>query len=107
MEITQLDNEALTALLAAEPDIQLVDVRTPEEYRILGHIPEARLLPMHELPARWTELDKTQKTVVVCEHGVRSMDCAWYLKQHLGFASIYNLTRGMADWTGPREYEKE
>jgi len=110
MDITQLDNDALSALLAAEPDIQLVDVRTPEEYRILGHIsyspgPKARNIPMHELPTRWTELDKTQKTVLVCEHGVRSMDCAWYLKQHLGFTHVLNLTQGMADWTGPREFE--
>ncbi len=102
MDIHQLSNEALTALLAAEPDIQLIDVRTPEEYVGLGHIPQARLLPMHELPNRWSELDKNRKTVLVCEHGVRSMDCAWYLKAHIGFQDVYNLTQGMAAWTGPR-----
>lgn len=106
MNITQLDNEALKRLLADDSTVQVVDVRTPEEYGYLGHIPQARLLPVYELPARWRELERDKKTVLICEHGVRSLDASYYMA-HLGFPHVYNLTHGMAAWDGAREYAQE
>lgn len=104
--ITQLDNETLESLMETEGEgLQVVDVRTPEEHQYLGHIPSAVLLPLHELPHRFTTLDKTKKTVLVCEHGVRSMDASAYLC-HLGFNQVYNLTHGMAAWAGSRTYPR-
>jgi rhodanese-related sulfurtransferase len=100
--VTHLENDELLALMAEDSDLQLLDVRTPEEHFYLGHVPDVTLIPIHELLARYTELDKAKKTVVICEHGVRSYDASLYLEQRLGFAQVYNLTHGMAEWTGPR-----
>ncbi|HEY9746890.1 MAG TPA: rhodanese-like domain-containing protein [Oculatellaceae cyanobacterium] len=103
MPVVNLNNEELQQLLAQEPDIQLLDVRTPQEYWLLGHIPEARLLPIHMLPDALPTLNPSLKTVLVCEHGVRSIDASYYLLQQ-GFHQVYNLTAGMAEWNGPRVF---
>lgn len=103
MPITQLDNGQLQSLLSEQAELQLLDVRTPEEYHQLGHIPGARLLPIHLLPDSLPLLNPDLPTVVVCEHGIRSADAAWFLVSK-GFERVYNLTAGMAEWNGPREY---
>jgi len=41
----------------------LVDVRTPEEYK-QGHLPGARLIPVGELADRLSELDPKKTTLV-------------------------------------------
>ena len=106
MPVTPLTNDALQKLQAQEPDLLLLDVRTPDEYFVLGHIPGAQLLPIYELPGRLTALDPQRKTVVICEHGIRSADASHYLAHH-GFQNVYNLSAGMAEWNGPREYASE
>ena len=104
--ITQLDNAALEQLLETEGDaLQVIDVRTHDEHLHLGHIPSAKLFPLHLLHETAPTLDKERKTVLVCEHGVRSMDASLYLC-HLGFNQVYNLTYGMAAWSGPRVYPR-
>ena len=44
-------------------EYNLVDVRTPEEYK-QGHLPGARLIPVGELADRLSELDPKKTTVV-------------------------------------------
>jgi rhodanese-related sulfurtransferase len=106
MTVIQLTNEDLQRMLAEEPELLLLDVRTPEEYFTLGHIPGARLLPIHELPGHIQTLEPQRKTVVICEHGVRSANASYYLEQQ-GFTQLCNLTAGMAEWNGPRAYASE
>ena len=106
MSVTHLTNEALQKLQASESDLLLLDVRTPEEYFGLGHIPGARLLPIHEIPGQMASLNPEQKTVVICEHGVRSANASEYLAHH-GFKAIYNLSAGMAEWNGPRQFASD
>lgn len=106
MPVTNLDNAALQKMLADEPDLLLLDVRTPQEYFMLGHIPNARLLPIYELPEQLPALDPARKTVVICEHGIRSADAAMYLAHH-GFTQVYQLAAGMAEWNGPRLFSSE
>ena len=43
-----------------EGSYTLLDVRQPEEYEQVGHLPGALLIPLAELPDRLTELDPTQ-----------------------------------------------
>jgi len=38
----------------------LLDVRQPEEYEQVGHLPGAVLIPLPELPDRLAELDRTK-----------------------------------------------
>jgi rhodanese-related sulfurtransferase len=106
MGVTNLTNAELQKLLAETPDVLLLDVRTPEEYTLLGHIPGARLLPIYDLLGHIDSLDPAQKTVVICEHGIRSYDAGHYLARN-GFQQVYQLTAGMAEWNGARTFASD
>jgi len=79
----------------ADPPL-LLDVREAWEFGIC-RLDKARLIPMHQLPARLPELDPQRETVVICHHGIRSDQVARYL-EHLGFTRVINLQGGMAAW---------
>jgi rhodanese-related sulfurtransferase len=62
--------------LDAAGDVQLVDVRTPEE-RDAGRIPtDTAHIPFDELAARAAELDKERPIVFYCRSGDRSAAAA-------------------------------
>ena len=74
----------------------LLDVR--EEWEVeLCSLPGITHLPMQQIPARLAELDTETKVVVICHHGVRSMQVALFLERQ-GFSSLLNLSGGMAAW---------
>ncbi len=102
MALTHINSKALTRLLQSDEQVCLLDVRTLEEYLHLGHLAESLLIPIHEIPARVEELDPKVPTVVICQHGVRSAQVAYYLDE-LGFEDVQNFEPGMAEWTGPLE----
>ncbi len=74
----------------------LLDVREPGEFAHC-HIEGAQLMPMASIPARIEELDADVPTVVICHHGMRSLQVAMYLQQQ-GFGKLYNLSGGVAAW---------
>jgi rhodanese-related sulfurtransferase len=74
----------------------LLDVREPWEYQ-LCRLDGAQLLPMRQIPTMYQTLDRDRETVVVCHHGVRSYQVAYFL-EHMGFTNIVNLTGGVAAW---------
>ena len=96
--IEQLQADALHAWLAdgtrAKPIV--LDVRDPWEHEVCV-IPDSKLLPMQEIPARWQELPADADIVVVCHHGMRSLQVAGFLKQS-GLDRVYNLSGGIAAW---------
>jgi rhodanese-related sulfurtransferase len=100
MSITELTNEELKQMMAENSNLQIVDVRRLEEYLYLGHMPEARLIPLHELPHQFRTLDPELHTVLLCQAGVRSTDAGHFLMAQ-GFKHVYNLTYGMACWDEP------
>ncbi len=78
--------------------VQLIDVREPDEYSgPLGHIKDARLIPLAELSKRSDELDHDRPIVTVCRSGARSAQ-AVVLLQKSGFSSVANLSGGMLRW---------
>ncbi|NJN75398.1 MAG: rhodanese-related sulfurtransferase [Synechococcaceae cyanobacterium RL_1_2] len=80
-----------------EPNIQLVDVREPEEIAI-AVLDRFTLLPLSQFE-RWSGqikeiLDPTLETLVLCHHGVRSGQmCQWLSNQ--GFSNVKNITGGI------------
>ena len=79
-------------------DIQVIDVRSPPEFTdALGHIHSARLLPLPELAARASEIDRERPVVTVCRSGTRSAQ-AMLLLQKAGFSRVANLAGGMLRW---------
>ena len=87
----------LAADRAAGKDIQIVDVREPNEWAA-GHLPEAVLIPLGELGPRAGELDPARPVVVVCRSGNRSATAADLLIRS-GFRDVKNLAGGMVAWT--------
>jgi len=74
----------------------ILDVREPWEHDVC-RIADSRLLPMQEIPARWNELPRDRDIVVMCHHGMRSLQVANYL-QNAGLSRVYNLSGGIAAW---------
>ncbi len=75
---------------------KLFDVREQGEWDEV-HAPEATLVPMSELVARWREIDGgDQPAIVVCHSGGRSARVAAALEQS-GVPAV-NLVGGMTAW---------
>jgi rhodanese-related sulfurtransferase len=77
------------------PDgLHVLDVREDDEWRA-GHIEGAVHIPLHDLPARASEVPEGQ-TLVVCKVGGRSSQAVAYLSQR--GHEVVNLDGGMLDW---------
>lgn len=89
-----LSADAFLARLKADPSIQLVDVRTPEEYAE-GRIGNAVNIDVRDssfVSNAVGQLDKSHPVAVYCKGGVRSRNAAKQLSA-LGF-KVYNLDKG-------------
>jgi rhodanese-related sulfurtransferase len=83
-------------------EVQVVDVREPDEFTgPLGHIPDARLVPLGELSQRAGELARDRPIVTVCRAGGRSAQATVVLKR-AGFTDAANLPGGMLRWRAER-----
>jgi rhodanese-related sulfurtransferase len=86
-----------TAELLRKGAIQLVDVRTPQEYAT-ARIEGSRLADqdlMREIVENWP---KDTAIVTVCHHGVRSLDAAAYLRGH-GLKNVRSMRGGIEAWS--------
>jgi uncharacterized membrane protein YdjX (TVP38/TMEM64 family)/rhodanese-related sulfurtransferase len=90
----------LALRLAGAGDISVIDVRGPEEFSgPLGHISDARNVPLPELPRRVAELGSLTDTpvVLVCKTDKRSANAAVMLDA-AGFQDVFVLRGGMVRW---------
>jgi rhodanese-related sulfurtransferase len=85
---------------AGEP-MQVIDVRGQDEW-VGGHLQEARLVPLDDLPARQYELDPSLPVVTVCRSGQRSLEAASYLREQ-GFSHARSLAGGMIAWSAANQ----
>lgn len=95
---SKLNPNAFESLLAKDKSIQLVDVRTPEEYAA-GHLEGAQLMDFYDsnFAAQLGKLDKTKPVAVYCAAGGRSGSAAEQLTK-MGFKQVYDLAGGMRAW---------
>ena len=90
--------EELKKLQDTGSGVVLLDVREPWEVAA-ARIAGSRHIPMGDIPARFTqELDPEEQTVVVCHHGVRSMNVTAWLRQQ-GFEKVQSLRGGIDCWS--------
>ncbi|KUI44525.1 sulfurtransferase [Mycobacterium sp. IS-1590] len=75
----------------------LLDVREDDEWT-RGHAPDARHIPMGEVPARLAEIDADAQVFVICAAGGRSQQVAQYLAAN-GYSPV-NVNGGMFAWAG-------
>ncbi len=75
----------------------LIDVREPHEYQICS-IPNAKLIPLGDLPKRINELNSADEIVAHCKSGMRSAKAVDFLKQ-AGFRKVRNMKGGILAWS--------
>lgn len=83
------------ATLTDGSTVPVVDVRGRTEWEA-GHVPDARHIPLGELPDRWQEVPDGE-VVVHCQSGVRSAIATSYLRR-VGKRGVVNLIGGYAAW---------
>jgi rhodanese-related sulfurtransferase len=94
-EISVADVKSLSD---AGREFTLLDVREPWEFDT-AHIAGSEHIPMGDIPARFNqELDPEKHIVVVCHHGVRSMNVTVWLRQQ-GFENVQSLRGGIDRWS--------
>lgn len=89
------------AALDTAREVQLVDVRTPEEFEI-GTLPNARNIELDHLRERLHLLDPQRPVVVFCQIGVRGY-LAYRILRQRGFANVRNLTGGLKTYAWATE----
>ncbi|WP_418511361.1 rhodanese-like domain-containing protein [Corallibacter sp.] len=89
--------EEMQSILDLE-DIQLVDVRTPEEFKE-GFIANAQNIDYFSdtFDEDIEKLDKSKPVIVYCKSGGRSAKCADKLLE-AGFVKVYDLEGGISKW---------
>jgi sulfur-carrier protein adenylyltransferase/sulfurtransferase len=88
----------LKSRIDAGDDIQLIDVRQPDEYAF-AKIEGAKLIPLGQIVSRMGELDETRETVLQCKMGGRSAK-AIELLTAAGFkGEMKNLRGGITAWS--------
>ena len=97
MPIKQLTPSQLQAKILDKDELLLLDVREPFEFTH-GHIADSLLIPLNQVPQRLQEIDIEKEIVVICHHGMRSMQAANFLDQ-VGFKNISNLVGGIDAWS--------
>jgi adenylyltransferase/sulfurtransferase len=93
----EIDPVEVKAKIARGDQFVLLDVREPHEYQICN-IPQAKLIPLGDLPKRVNELDSAVEIVAHCKSGVRSAKAVDFLRQ-AGFRKVKNMTGGITAWS--------
>ena len=92
-----IDARGLDLLLQSDPNLLLVDVRTPEELAgPLGKIPQSRNVPMQELEKNPDQFPRDKTLVLICRSGHRTLRAAGLLADH-GYV-VYTVEGGLLAW---------
>ncbi len=86
--------------LASETKPVLLDVREPQEYA-LAHIHGSLLIPMNSVPGELQKLEALAddaEILVLCHHGVRSLQVAAWL-QARGIENAISIAGGIDRWS--------
>lgn len=89
LQATQLINQGKSIVL---------DVREPSQFAV-GHVRDAKNIPLKELPKRISELDKfkSKNVIVTCQTGMQSAKATTQLKK-AGFNEVVSLNGGLTAW---------
>jgi rhodanese-related sulfurtransferase len=96
-EISPQEAQHMLSATEGEKPI-LLDVREPGEFAT-ARVAESMLMPMGEVARRaHQELDPEQPILVLCHHGVRSMNVTVWLRGQ-GFEKAQSIAGGIDRWS--------
>lgn len=93
-----VDVAAAKAIITAEPDVVLLDVRTPEEVAA-GKIDGALTIDVLDdtFGSKIAKLDKEKPYLVYCKSGGRSVKASKIMLEQ-GFTDVINMEGGYTAW---------
>lgn len=92
----QIDGPTLDRIRQSNQDLMILDVREPWEVAICA-IAGSVNVPLSTLPQNLNRLPERGPLVVLCHHGMRSMQAVAWLRQN-GFENATNLQGGIDAW---------
>lgn len=97
-KVETIEPKTFQELLSKTSNMQLIDVRTPEEFNS-EHIDKSVNINWNgdNFETEVAKYDKNQAVFVYCKAGGRSAQAAAKLSE-MGFTKIYNLAGGMMKW---------
>ena len=84
------------ALIDKTPNLVILDVRTPDEYK-QARLKNSVLIPDYELQKRVNEVPKNIPILVICAVGARSKQASEFLVSK-GYKEVYHLNDGLVGW---------
>ena len=81
----------------AGEDLLILDVREPSELKTAA-IDGTLNIPMGDIPARYNEVPDDRPVVVMCHHGIRSMQVVIWLQKH-DYDNVINMAGGIEAWS--------
>ncbi len=87
-------------LVNDDPSIQLIDVRTPQEFEVF-HLDNAINIPVADiLSEEWVDyLDQGIRMNILYSNGTTAAHKAWMILRQLGYENNYVLQGGLNYWT--------
>ena len=104
--VNQATNQQMEEITATElksrldsgDDLQIIDVREPNEYEI-ARLERSKLIPLGQVVNRMDEIDQSRETVVHCKMGGRSAKAIEALKKAGYTGRLINLKGGITAWS--------
>ena len=96
--VEEISASELKRLMDEGKDVQLIDVRQPEE-NSFARIPGSKLIPLGEIIRRMDEIDPNRDTVIHCKMGARSARAVEALKSAGFTGHLRNLHGGITAWS--------
>ncbi|MBC7929838.1 MAG: molybdopterin-synthase adenylyltransferase MoeB [Rubrivivax sp.] len=97
-QMEEINATELKQRLDSGDDIQVIDVREPNEYDI-ARIPGTKLIPLGQVVSRMSEIEEGRETVVHCKGGVRSAKAIEALTGAGFKGRLINLKGGITAWS--------
>lgn len=96
--IEEISATELKRRMDAGEDIQLIDVRQPDE-NAFAKIRGSKLIPLGEIIVRMDEINDSRETVIHCKMGGRSAQAIQVLERAGFKGKLKNLKGGITAWS--------
>ncbi len=96
-EVKELNVQDLKVKIDNKEEFLLIDVRNKDEYEYCNL--NAVLIPMSEIPERYSEIPKDKTVILHCHHGGRSKKVIQWLQDNFDYKNLHNLTGGIHAWS--------
>ena len=95
----EIDVQQVKDLLDKQVDFLFLDCREPDEHQFC-RVEQAQLIPLRQIPGKKQVFleQAEQRVVVMCHHGVRSMNAAQWLRAN-GITNVQSMAGGIEEWS--------